>query len=133
MVEPTEVDDTDPDVIPNQYGRCLKAHRIPSDQRLIVLYAFVCVCARVCFAERRPLKSQHMPPLFRSPSARLIQRDDRTTDDDSGVDRRPDMHHLGSATLGGSNKEVHHYTFQPSKQIVSIVLLCVCVCWSVGR
>lgn len=26
-------------------------------------------------------------------------------------------------SLGGSNKEVHHYTFQPSKQIVSIYVL----------
>lgn len=62
--------------------------------------------------ERRPLKPQLPIPLFRSPSARLIQRD--MLDDDRGNDG------LNIGSLGGSNKEVHHYTFQPSKQIVSI-------------
>lgn len=61
--------------------------------------------------ERRPLKPQLPTPLFRSPSTRLIQRD--MLDDDRGSDPS----NLGS--LGGSIKEMHHYTFQPSKQIVS--------------
>lgn len=67
------------------------------------------------FAERRPLKSSTQVPLFRSPSARLVQHDKLLTDD---AYRGSD----GSivCSLGGmNNKEVHHYTFQPSKQIVS--------------
>lgn len=61
--------------------------------------------------ERRPLKTTVPLPLFRSPSARLIHRD--ISDDERGCD--------GSslASLGGINNEVHHYTFKPSKQIVS--------------
>ncbi|KAG4071003.1 hypothetical protein HA402_001440 [Bradysia odoriphaga] len=78
MADPPDIDDTDPDVIPNQH-------------------------------ERRPLKPQLPTPLFRSPSTRLIQRD--MLDDDRGSDAS----NLGS--LGGSIKEMHHYTFQPSKQI----------------
>lgn len=68
------------------------------------------------FAERRPLKTTHTPlPLFRSPSARLVQHDKLLLDD---AYRGSDGSIIG--TLGGlSNKEVHHYTFQPSKQIVS--------------
>ncbi|XP_031624769.1 neural cell adhesion molecule 2 isoform X1 [Contarinia nasturtii] len=80
--EPPDGDETDPDVIPNQY-------------------------------ERRPLKSSAQVPLFRSPSARLVQHDKLLADDTyRGSD--------GSivCSLGGmNNKEVHHYTFQPSKQI----------------
>lgn len=66
-------------------------------------------------AERRPLKSSTQVPLFRSPSARLVQHDKLLADD---AYRGSD----GSivCSLGGmNNKEVHHYTFQPSKQIVS--------------
>ena len=81
----------------------------------------------MCFAERRPLKPQLPTPLFRSPSARLIQRDTLAADD-----RGSDGSNLGS--LGGSTKEVHHYTFQPSKQIVSkkankndIIVCVVCI------
>lgn len=62
--------------------------------------------------ERRPLKPQLPIPLFRSPSARLIQRD--TLDDERGNEG------LNTGSLGGSNKEVHRYMFQPSKQIVRI-------------
>lgn len=71
---------------------------------------FFCV-----FAERRPLKPQLPTPLFRSPSARLIQRD--LFDDDRGSN--------GSnlCSLDGSSKDIHHYTFQPSKQIVSVWFL----------
>lgn len=54
-------------------------------------------------------------PLFRSPSARLVQHDKLLLDD---AYRGNDGSIIG--TLGGlNNKEVHHYTFQPSKQIVS--------------
>lgn len=68
------------------------------------------------FPERRPLKSSAQIPLFRSPSARLVQHDKLLADD--AFSRGSD----GSivCSLGGlNNKEVHHYTFQPSKQIVS--------------
>lgn len=63
------------------------------------------------------MKSSAHIPLFRSPSARLVQHDKLLADD--AYSRGSD----GSivCTLGGiNNKEVHHYTFQPSKQIVSI-------------
>lgn len=65
----------------------------------------------IFITERRPLKPQLPTPLFRSPSTRLIQRE--MLHDDRGSDAS----NLGS--LGGSIKEMHHYTFQPSKQIVS--------------
>lgn len=61
--------------------------------------------------------STQMPvPLFRSPSVRLVQHDKLLSDD--AYSRGSD----GSivCTLGINNKEEHHYTFQPSKQIVSI-------------
>lgn len=50
--------------------------------------------------------------MFRSPSARLVQRDLLYDDNYRGSDGSI----IGS--LGINNKEVH-YTFQPSKQIVS--------------
>ncbi|XP_037920773.1 neural cell adhesion molecule 2 [Hermetia illucens] len=84
--DPPEGEDTDPDVIPNQY-------------------------------EKRPLKTQAPTPLFRSPSARLIQRD-VCRDEEVGCD--------GTSNLGslvGSGNEVLHYTFRPSKQI-SYTTLC---------
>lgn len=71
------------------------------------------------FPERRPLKptTTQMPmPLFRSPSARLVQRDLLLDDNYRGSDGSI----IGSL---GINKEVH-YTFQPSKQIVSKNNLC---------
>ncbi|XP_059218183.1 protein turtle homolog A [Stomoxys calcitrans] len=112
MGDPPEGDDTDPDVIPNQY-------------------------------EKRPLKSMMASPIFRSPSARLLQRDYCTTDGGGSANDG------GSATLGsgsvigitngsalssvdgvsslgslksnngslGIGNEVLHYTFRPSKQI----------------
>ncbi|CAO1433884.1 unnamed protein product [Diamesa serratosioi] len=80
--EPPDVDDTDPDVIPNQY-------------------------------ERRPPKASLPTPLFRSPSARIIQRD--IMEDDRG-EYSVDGLNL-SSSLGGSHNEVHHYSFMPSKQI----------------
>lgn len=54
-------------------------------------------------------------PLFRSPSARLVQRDLLLDENYRGSDGSI----IGS--LGINNKEVH-YTFQPSKQIVSLAL-----------
>lgn len=71
------------------------------------------------FAERRPLKSSsQMPvPLFRSPSVRLVQHDKLLSDD---VYSRGSDGSIVCTLLGGvNNKQEHHYTFQPSKQIVS--------------
>lgn len=67
-------------------------------------------------SERRPLKAgQPTIALFRSPSARLVQQDKLLLEDSY---RGGDGSIIG--TLGGGiSKEVHHYTFQPSKQIVS--------------
>jgi hypothetical protein len=59
------------------------------------------------FAERRPIKATLPTPLYRSPSARLILDEDRKGDGSSMV------------SLGGPNNEVHHYSFKPTKQIVS--------------
>ncbi|KAI8129944.1 hypothetical protein FF38_11844 [Lucilia cuprina] len=108
MGDPPEGDDTDPDVIPNQY-------------------------------EKRPLKSMLASPIFRSPSARLLQRDYCTTDavtdgsvtmgsgsvigitNGSALSCTDGVSSLGSlksnnGSLGVGN-EVLHYTFRPSKQI----------------
>ena len=83
-------------------------HRLTS-----IIYSFLFLLL-FQLSERRPLKTQQIPmPLFRSPSARLVQHDQ--LDDYRGSDGSI----MGS--LGGINKEVHHYTFQPSKQIVSTV------------
>ncbi|XP_055382348.1 protein turtle homolog A [Condylostylus longicornis] len=103
--DPPEGDDTDPDVIPNQY-------------------------------EKRPLKLQGQNPLFRSPSARLIQRDGSIIDDSSirigctntstidsgcgtsvgGTTNTTIVSSLGSLIGNTSANEVLHYTFRPSKQ-----------------
>jgi hypothetical protein len=64
--------------------------------------------------ERRPPKTTLPTPIFRSPSARL-QRD--LIEDDRG-EYCVDGLNLASS-LGGSHNEVHHYSFKPSKQIVS--------------
>ncbi|XP_065086587.1 hemicentin-1-like [Ochlerotatus camptorhynchus] len=81
--EPPDGDETDPDVIPNQY-------------------------------ERRPPKTALPTPLFRSPSARLIHRNGG-----EHLLHEEERHCDGSslASLTGSNNEVHHYSFKPSKQI----------------
>ncbi|XP_038122549.1 titin [Culex quinquefasciatus] len=81
--EPPDGDETDPDVIPNQY-------------------------------ERRPPKTTLPTPLFRSPSARLIHRNGG-----EHLLHEDERHCDGSslASLTGSNSEVHHYSFKPSKQI----------------
>ncbi|XP_052899973.1 hemicentin-1 [Anopheles moucheti] len=81
--EPPDGDETDPDVIPNQY-------------------------------ERRPPKTTLPTPLFRSPSARLIHRNGG-----EHLLHEEERHCDGSslASLTGSNTEVHHYSFKPSKQI----------------
>ncbi|XP_062702027.1 hemicentin-1 [Aedes albopictus] len=81
--EPPDGDETDPDVIPNQY-------------------------------ERRPPKTTLPTPLFRSPSARLIHRNGG-----EHLLHEEERHCDGSslASLTGSNNEVHHYSFKPSKQI----------------
>ncbi|XP_058467805.1 titin [Malaya genurostris] len=81
--EPPDGDETDPDVIPNQY-------------------------------ERRPPKTTLPAPLFRSPSARLINRNGG-----EHLLHEEERHCDGSslASLTGSSNEVHHYSFNPSKQI----------------
>ncbi|XP_037943806.1 uncharacterized protein LOC119676630 [Teleopsis dalmanni] len=112
MGDPPEVDDTDPDVIPNQY-------------------------------EKRPLKSLVASPIFRSPSARLLQREYCTADAErcgtlgsgsvigitnsstlSSTDGVSSLGSIVSSTGGASSgigigmgNEVLHYTFRPSKQI----------------
>ncbi|KAL9897612.1 sidestep IV transmembrane protein isoform 2-T23 [Glossina fuscipes fuscipes] len=106
MAEPAENDDTDPDVIPNQY-------------------------------EKRPLKPMMASPIFRSPSARLLQRDYCTNTDGtdttlgsgsvigvtngstlSSVDGFSSFGSIKSNNGGvGIGNEVLHYTFRPSKQI----------------
>ncbi|XP_055586991.1 titin [Uranotaenia lowii] len=82
--EPPDGDETDPDVIPNQY-------------------------------ERRPPKTTLPTPLFRSPSARLINRNGGG---EHLLHHDEERHCDGSslASLTGSNNEVH-YSFKPSKQI----------------
>lgn len=55
-------------------------------------------------------------PLYRSPSARLVQHDKLLADD---VYSRGSDGSIVCSLGGANNKEVHHYTFQPSKQIVS--------------
>lgn len=70
--------------------------------------------------ERRPLKSTAQMPLFRSPSARLVQHDKLLADD---LYSRGSDGSIVCSLSGINNKEVHHYTFQPSKQIVSIFII----------
>lgn len=70
------------------------------------------------FTERRPLKAGAQMPvaMYHSPSARLVvQRDTLLVDD---AYRGSDGSIMG--TLGGLNNKEVRYTFQPSKQIVSI-------------
>uniref|UniRef100_A0A0A1WVT0 Hemicentin-1 n=1 Tax=Zeugodacus cucurbitae TaxID=28588 RepID=A0A0A1WVT0_ZEUCU len=114
MGDALEGDDTDPDVIPNQY-------------------------------EKRPLKSQVASPIFRSPSARLLQRDYSSLADteragtlssgsviggitnSSTLSSADGISSLGSlvgnssvGSVGGGigvGNEVLHYTFRPSKQL----------------
>uniref|UniRef100_A0A0K8U830 Hemicentin-1 n=1 Tax=Bactrocera latifrons TaxID=174628 RepID=A0A0K8U830_BACLA len=115
MGDALEGDDTDPDVIPNQY-------------------------------EKRPLKSQVASPIFRSPSARLLQRDYSSLADTeragtlssgsviggitnsstlSSADGISSLGSLvGNSSIGsvggigvGAGNEVLHYTFRPSKQL----------------
>ncbi|XP_039959757.1 uncharacterized protein LOC120774297 [Bactrocera tryoni] len=113
MGDALEGDDTDPDVIPNQY-------------------------------EKRPLKSQVASPIFRSPSARLLQRDYSSLADTeragtlssgsviggitnsstlSSADGISSLGSLvGNSSVGsvggiGVGNEVLHYTFRPSKQL----------------
>ncbi|XP_023158582.1 protein turtle homolog A [Ceratitis capitata] len=113
MGEALEGDDTDPDVIPNQY-------------------------------EKRPLKSLVASPIFRSPSARLLQRDYSSLADTeragtmssgsviggitnsstlSSADGISSLGSLvGNSSVGsvggiGVGNEVLHYTFRPSKQL----------------
>lgn len=66
--------------------------------------------------ERRPPKATLPTPLFRSPSTRLIQRDIP----DDGGEYCVDGFNLATSLEGPSN-EVHHYSFKPTKQIVSIL------------
>ncbi|XP_054746887.1 uncharacterized protein LOC129252242 [Anastrepha obliqua] len=113
MGDALEGDDTDPDVIPNQY-------------------------------EKRPLKSLVASPIFRSPSARLLQRDYSSPADTeragtlssgsviggitnsstlSSADGISSLGSLvGNSSVGsvggiGVGNEVLHYTFRPSKQL----------------
>ncbi|XP_067617196.1 uncharacterized protein side-IV isoform X2 [Eurosta solidaginis] len=113
MGDALEGDDTDPDVIPNQY-------------------------------EKRPLKSLVTSPIFRSPSARLLQRDYSSPADteragtlssgsviggitnSSTLSSADGISSLGSllgnssaGSVGGVANEVLHYTFRPSKQLES--------------
>lgn len=68
--------------------------------------------------ERRPLKSTM--PLFQSPSSRLNPKD--IMEDDRGCS--VDGLNLTSS-LEGSHNEALHYSFMPSKQIVSLFSLFV--------
>jgi len=76
------------------------------------------------FAEKRPLKSLVSPPGFASPSNRLMQRDYlRETEltkggSDVGMGAAEGLSSIG--LMSSSGNEVLHYTFRPSKQIVSI-------------
>lgn len=103
--EPPDVDDINPDIIPNHHGKkwLHASFKVKSTIHNIFFHS-----------ERRPPKATLPTPLFRSPSARGIQRDvfieERNCDE------------LSLTSLIGLHTDVQPYLFKSSKQIVSHIL-----------
>lgn len=122
LSDQAEIDDTDPDVIPNQYGTCSNRNSPGPCNQLFLQYCYFPT-------EKRPLKALGASPGFASPATRLTHRDycggrdaelRKSNADSVGVGAGlvgTDANTIG--LLSNSGNEVLHYTFRPSKQIVS--------------
>lgn len=101
--EPPDIDDINPDIIPNHHGEKLphssfKLEKYSSNHNIFF------------HSERRPPKATLPTPLFRSPSARGIQRD--VLNEERNCDE------ISLTSLIGLHTDAQQYAFKPSKQIV---------------